>query len=258
MSAAKGRYEVFILSSARNLTVVAAARQRDLRVVLTPGQYWRSFAPTPAVSHGLLTQFGPIRAWFRRRGPPAGRKKGAVACGKGGRPRFDGAEPCRQVCVKLAELPYRCQYMQSLLKSLAAALPLLSLGCGASRPAEPSAAGAASATTKSAEVAPVAMLDATILFTDCSAVSDMNAKLAERTMRRLVEACDTVPNGKAQFVATLMVGGRIEITAAEGADQTLPICVLKHQLQHQVKVKQACKMQIQMEQKSSGAAGATK
>jgi hypothetical protein len=130
-------------------------------------------------------------------------------------------------------------------------LSLVAVACGASRPADPSAAVAAPPPTQTAEANPVAVVDATILFTDCSAVSDMNAKLAERTMRRLVEACDAVPDGKAQFVATLVPGGRIEISAAEGASQTLPICVLKHQLQHQVNVKQACKMQIQMEQKSS-------
>ncbi len=123
------------------------------------------------------------------------------------------------------------------------------MACGASRPAEPSAPVAASAKPPTDEASPVAMVDAAILFTDCPAVSDMNARLAERTMRRLVEGCDTVPKGKAQFIATLVPGGRIEISAAEGADDTLPICVLKHQLQHQVQVKKACKMQIQMEQK---------
>lgn len=133
------------------------------------------------------------------------------------------------------------------------ALTLLALACGATRPAEPQTAVAAPPPTQTAEPVPVAVVDATILFTDCPAVSDMNAKLAERTMRRLVEGCDAVPSGKAQFVATLVPGGRIEISAAPGADQTVPICVLKHQLQHQVKVKQACKIQIQMEQKSAGA-----
>jgi hypothetical protein len=139
--------------------------------------------------------------------------------------------------------------MNAISTSIWLSVSLFVIGCGASRPAEPSAAVAASAPTEAPAVAPVGIVDSTILFTDCPAVSDMNAKLAERTMRRLVEACDSVPSGKAQFVATLVPGGRIEISAVDGTEQTVPICVLTHQLQHQVRVKQACKMQIQMEQK---------
>jgi hypothetical protein len=94
------------------------------------------------------------------------------------------------------------------------------------------------------------MVDATILFTDCANVSSNSAALAEKTMRRLVEGCDSVPGGQAQFVATLLPGGRIEISAVEGTEGTVPICVLSHQLQHQVSVSKACKMHVQMEQKA--------
>jgi hypothetical protein len=128
-------------------------------------------------------------------------------------------------------------------------VPVLAIACGASRPAEPTAAAAASAKPDTTSSQPVGVVESAILFTDCPAVSDMNARLAERTMRRLVEACDSVPSGRAQFIATLAPGGRIEISGAPGTEQTVPICVLKHQLQHQVQVKRACKMQIQMEQK---------
>jgi hypothetical protein len=125
------------------------------------------------------------------------------------------------------------------------------MGCSASKPTEPVApAQSAEPVASAPPPSVVGVVDATILVTDCSNVSDYSAAVAQKTMRRLVEGCSEIPNGRAEFIATLQPGGRIEISEVEGASSTVPICVLKHQLEHQVKVKKACKMHVQMEQKA--------
>jgi hypothetical protein len=96
---------------------------------------------------------------------------------------------------------------------------------------------------------PVGLVDASIMFTDCPQVSNMNAKEAQRTMYRLVEGCDAVPGGTARFVATLSPDKRIEISSPEGSSGTVPICVLKHRLTHQVAVQKPCRMEVQMEER---------
>jgi hypothetical protein len=126
----------------------------------------------------------------------------------------------------------------------------VTMGCSANKASEPVAPVTSAEPEASAPPPTFGLIDATILFTDCSNVSSYSATAAQKTMRRLVEGCSEVPNGRAEFVATLKPGGRIEISEVEGASSTVPICVLKHQLEHQVKVKKACKMHVQMEQKA--------
>jgi hypothetical protein len=100
------------------------------------------------------------------------------------------------------------------------------------------------------DLPPVGFGDATIIFTDCGKVSNMNAKLAQKTMRRLVEACNEVPGGTAQFTATLLPDGHIELaTSADGGLGTVPVCVLHHELKHNVVVSKPCTMQVQMTEK---------
>ena len=96
---------------------------------------------------------------------------------------------------------------------------------------------------------PIGLVDATIIFNDCGVVSNMNAKLAQKTMRQLVEACNEVPGGIARFTATLLVDGRIELATGDGGLGTVPICVLRHELKHKVVVKKPCTMQVQMSER---------
>jgi hypothetical protein len=98
---------------------------------------------------------------------------------------------------------------------------------------------------------PVELVDATILLTDCGTVSNVSAKQAEKTMRQLVEACSEVPGGTAQFTATLLPGGRVELTTPDAGLQMVPTCVLSHALTHRVVLKRACSMQVQMSERKA-------
>jgi len=93
------------------------------------------------------------------------------------------------------------------------------------------------------------------MFTDCGVVSNMNAQVAQKTMRQLVEACNEVPGGTAQFTATLLVDGRIELATNDGGTGTVPICVLRHELKHKVVVKKPCIMQVKMSERKATPSG---
>jgi hypothetical protein len=87
------------------------------------------------------------------------------------------------------------------------------------------------------------------MFTNCGKVANMNAKSAQRTMRQLVEACEEVPGGSAEFTATLWPDGRIELATVDGGVGTVPVCVLRHELKHKVAVSKPCTMNVHMSEK---------
>ncbi len=92
------------------------------------------------------------------------------------------------------------------------------------------------------------LVSATVLANECATVSKANAKLSEDAMYKLVEGCTTVPNGGVRFTATMLPGGRIEITQAPGQSESVPICVLKNELRHKVPLAQACKLEVRLEE----------
>jgi hypothetical protein len=94
------------------------------------------------------------------------------------------------------------------------------------------------------------VVNATILANGCQDLGRANAKLAEAAMYRLVEGCSSVPGGSAQFQAMLQPGGRIEIGAAPGQPDVVPICILKHSLQHKVSLARPCRLDVKIEQSS--------
>jgi hypothetical protein len=92
------------------------------------------------------------------------------------------------------------------------------------------------------------MVNATILTNGCQSLGAANAKLAEKAMYQLIEGCASVPGGKAEFEATLLPGGRIQIAGVPGRPDVVPICVLKHALEHKVPLVQPCRLDVKIEQ----------
>jgi hypothetical protein len=92
------------------------------------------------------------------------------------------------------------------------------------------------------------IVSATVVTNDCDRVAKGNARLAEDAMSTLVEGCTSVPGGSARFSATLEPGGRIEIAQTVGSPDTVPICVLKHELRHKVPLTHECKLDVRLEE----------
>ncbi len=86
--------------------------------------------------------------------------------------------------------------------------------------------------------------------TACPDLGKQSSRLAENAMNALVEGCATVPGGSMQFHATLQPGGRIEISAAPGQPEVVPICILKHALVHKVPLTKPCPLDVKIEQTS--------
>ena len=99
--------------------------------------------------------------------------------------------------------------------------------------------------TRSARV-----VNATILANACKDLGRTHGNLAEKAMYELVEGCSSVPGGSAQFGATLQPGGRIDIAAAPGQPDVVPICVLKHRLAHKVPLVKPCRLDVKIEETS--------
>jgi hypothetical protein len=84
---------------------------------------------------------------------------------------------------------------------------------------------------------------------DCPDAKKMDAKAAEAAMRKLIEPCRDVNAPAAEFLATLVPGGHIEIASRgkESAEGVVPICVVKNRLTHSVALKQRCTFLVKLE-----------
>jgi hypothetical protein len=84
---------------------------------------------------------------------------------------------------------------------------------------------------------------------DCPDAKKMDAKAAEAAMRKLTEPCHDVNAPAAEFLATLVPGGRVEIASRgkDSAEGVVPICVVKNRLTHSVVLKQRCSFVIKLE-----------
>jgi hypothetical protein len=120
---------------------------------------------------------------------------------------------------------------------------VLVAGCVSSPP--PESAPPAPPSGPSAQV-----VNAVVLANGCPSLGRQSTLLAENAMNALVEGCSSVPGGSMQFRATLQPGGRIEITAAPGQPDVVPICILKHALVHRVPLTRACPLEVKIEQSS--------
>jgi hypothetical protein len=84
---------------------------------------------------------------------------------------------------------------------------------------------------------------------DCPDAKKMDAKAAEAAMRKLTEPCHAINAPAADFLATLVPGGRIEIASRgkDSAEGVIPICVVKNRLTHAVALKQRCTFNVKLE-----------
>lgn len=84
---------------------------------------------------------------------------------------------------------------------------------------------------------------------DCPDAKKMDAKAAETAMRKLIEPCHAVNAPAADFLATLVPGGRIELASRgkDGAEGVVPMCVVKNRLTHSVALKQRCTFNVKLE-----------
>jgi hypothetical protein len=130
---------------------------------------------------------------------------------------------------------------------LALALPFVFFACASTPPAEPPPPPPTTANPSSAGPS-AQVVNATILTNGCRGLGKSNAMLAESAMYHLVEACTSVPGGSAQFEATLEPGGQIDIAGVPGQPAVVPICILKHSLQHKVPLKAPCRLDVKIEQ----------
>lgn len=72
-------------------------------------------------------------------------------------------------------------------------------------------------------------------------------------MDQLVRHCDSVPNGKARFLATFEPGGRIKLAPPEGQDGgVVPLCVVEQGLRHRLLVVKPCRMDVELEERAGG------
>jgi len=94
------------------------------------------------------------------------------------------------------------------------------------------------------------LVNAVVLTNGCQTLGRQSSLLAESAMNALVEGCASVPGGSMQFHATLQPGGRIEIAAAPGQPEVVPICILKHALVHRVQLTKPCQLDVKIEQTS--------
>lgn len=101
---------------------------------------------------------------------------------------------------------------------------------------------------------PINMVESTVVVESCPDAHQMNSKLADEAIHKLVEPCGSVPGGAAHFMAILVPGGRIELTAPNGdpAGGVVPTCVLEHQLSHRVLLQNPCKFDVRIDQGKVG------
>jgi hypothetical protein len=84
---------------------------------------------------------------------------------------------------------------------------------------------------------------------ECPDAKKMDAKAAETAMRKLIEPCHAINAPAAEFLATLVPGGRIELSSRgkDSAEGVIPICVVKNKLTHSVALKQRCTFHVKLE-----------
>ena len=112
------------------------------------------------------------------------------------------------------------------------------------------ACGARSGTDARPSGHPINVVSSTVVLESCPDAHRMNSKLADDALQKLVDSCGSLLGGAAHFMAILVPGGRIELTAPNGdpASGVVPTCVLEHQLLHRVSLQSPCKFDVRLDQ----------
>jgi hypothetical protein len=85
---------------------------------------------------------------------------------------------------------------------------------------------------------------------NCPDAKWMHTGAAQRAIQKLIDPCAGVPGGRANFLATLIPGGQVELASPSGDpdEGVVPTCVLKDQsLRHQVFLKHPCSFDVALE-----------
>lgn len=95
-------------------------------------------------------------------------------------------------------------------------------------------------------------VNATVIVGKCPDVARINVRTAQDAIQKLVGPCAKVPGGSAHFSATLLPGGKIDLASPEGdpAEGVVPTCVLQNRLVHRVPLKNACALDVQLDERT--------
>lgn len=96
---------------------------------------------------------------------------------------------------------------------------------------------------------PLSIVQSRVVAAACPDAKKANARQMESAINRLVEPCDKVPGGAAEFSATLLPNGRVQLASPAGdpAEGVVPTCVLENQLKHAIALRQPCKFIVHLE-----------
>ncbi len=88
-----------------------------------------------------------------------------------------------------------------------------------------------------------------ILANHCAHLSKEASQAAEQTISRLVKPCNTVLTEPLTFRVILDPSGSIGFARAKGDAGTdeIPLCVVTQKLQHRVRLKSACMVDVRFE-----------
>jgi hypothetical protein len=92
------------------------------------------------------------------------------------------------------------------------------------------------------------LVSASIAANGCANLSGVNSRLADEAMYRLVDECASVPGGSTTFTVRLLPGGGIEFPPGPDQPETIPTCVLKHDLRHRVHLPKPCSLVVKLEE----------
>lgn len=117
-------------------------------------------------------------------------------------------------------------------------------------------------TATAAEVAPApparaaTLVTSSIVFGECPGAEQLDPKRASKEIEVMVAECRSVPGGKAHFSATLLPGGKVQLGSPSGDPRAgvIPTCLLqaKAPLSHRIRLSKPCKLDVQLEETSSG------